>query len=407
MNRRQFITVATLASSGALAGIPLYAQESAQESAARFRLTLGSTAGSAVPVDYLGFSCETAQLADPTYFAADNHELVSLFKTLAPQGILRLGGNSSEFCWWKTSATDQPPELPASAHGADNWMPHSFTAIEPVAVDRLVEFLQATGWNAIYGLNLGTGSPERAAEEAAYVARKLGKRLLFFQIGNEPEFYRDANNRLRSPDWNFDQYLAQWMTFAKAVIARVPEARFGGPDIGSNAQWVTRFAREAPPLLPGRIVACSGHYYVMGPPDNPSVTAQRLLAPDLNVDREVPRIISVAGETGCVSDDRGQLLLPWRQAGSEQCLLFGALGGRLPAQIGELWLCWSESSWRWRGCHSRFTRRASAGRKAFARWCGHRGGGQLLHSHRWQPRNRFQSPAGLLWHEVGRDFGRR
>ena len=190
--------------------------------------------------------------------------------------------------------------LPASAHGADNWMPHSFTAIEPVAVDRLVEFLQATGWNAIYGLNLGTGSPERAAEEAAYVARKLGKRLLFFQIGNEPEFYRDANNRLRSPDWNFDQYLAQWMTFAKAVIARVPEARFGGPDIGSNAQWVTRFAREAPPLLPGRIVACSGHYYVMGPPDNPSVTAQRLLAPDLNVDREVPRIISVAGETGLV-----------------------------------------------------------------------------------------------------------
>ena len=38
----------------------------------------------------------------------------------------------------------------------------------------------------------------------------------------------------------------------------------------------------------------------MGPPDNPGVTAQRLLAPDLNVDREVPRIISVAGETGLV-----------------------------------------------------------------------------------------------------------
>jgi hypothetical protein len=87
------------------------------------------------------------------------------------------------------------------------------------------------------------------------------------------------------------------MTFANAVIARVPEARFGGPDVGSNAQWVIRFAREAPPLLPGRIVACSSHYYVMGPPDSPRSTVARLLAPDPKVDDEVPRIISAAMET--------------------------------------------------------------------------------------------------------------
>jgi hypothetical protein len=295
MNRRRFITVAALAT-GALAGIPVWAQESAT----KISLSLGKAATSAVPVDYLGFSCETAQLADPTYFAADNRELVSFFKALTPHGILRLGGNSSEFCWWKAGAADQPPELPESARRADNWMPHSFTAIEPVAVDRLAGFLKATGWTAVYGLNLGTGTPERDAEQAAYVARRLGKRLLFFQIGNEPEYYRNANNRLRPEDWNFDKYLAQWMTFAKAVIARVPEARFGGPDVGSNAEWVIRFAQEAPRLLPGRIVACTGHYYVMGPPDNPRVTAERLLADDPKVDREVPRIIRAARENHLV-----------------------------------------------------------------------------------------------------------
>ena len=140
MNRRRFITVAALAT-GALAGIPAWAQENAT----KVRLSFGTAATTAVPVDYLGFSCETAQLADPTFFAADNRELVSLFKALTPEGILRLGGNSSEFCWWKTGAADQPPELPESAHRADNWMPHSFTAIEPVAVDRLAGFLKATG----------------------------------------------------------------------------------------------------------------------------------------------------------------------------------------------------------------------------------------------------------------------
>jgi hypothetical protein len=71
------------------------------------------------------------------------------------------------------------------------------TAIEPAAIDHLAGFLKATGWNAIFGLKLGTGTPERAAEESAYVARTLGSRLLYFQIGNEPEYYRDANNGLR------------------------------------------------------------------------------------------------------------------------------------------------------------------------------------------------------------------
>lgn len=295
MDRRHFLALTTLAA-GALA-LPVRAEDAATP----FRISIGDPATKAVPEDYLGFSCETMQLGDPTFFAADNHELVSLFKALAPKGILRLGGNSSEFCWWKTKPTDQPPQLPESARRNDNnWMPRSFTAIEPVAVDRLAGFLKATGWNAIYGLNLGTGTPERDAEEAAYAAKLLGKRLLYFQIGNEPEYYRDDNNRLRGPDWNFDKYLAQWITFAQAVIKRVPDAKFGGPDIGSNPQWMTRFAKEAPPLLPGRIVACSGHYYVMGPPDNPSVTAKRLLAPDRRVNQEVPRIISAANETHLV-----------------------------------------------------------------------------------------------------------
>ena len=276
------------------------AADGTQENAAKIALTLGTAETKAVPVDYLGFSCETAQLADPTFFDPKNSELVSFYKTLTPEGILRLGGNSSEFCWWKTSDNDKPPELPESAHRDDNWMPHEFTAIEPIAVDNLAGFLEATGWEVIYNLNLGTGTPERDAEEAVYVAKKLGKKLLYFQIGNEPEYYRDSNNRLRAQDWNFDKYLAQWLTFARAVIARVPDAKFGGPDVGSNAQWVTRFAQEATQELPGRIVACSGHYYVMGPPDDPRSTVQRLLARDRRVDRDVPRVISVAKENNIV-----------------------------------------------------------------------------------------------------------
>jgi hypothetical protein len=233
-----------------------------------------------MPADYNGLSYETSQLSEPDFFSASNKSLVALFRLLSPQGVLRLGGNSSDFCWWKTSASAKAPALkPPPGPLEHNWMPHALTAITPEAVDQLAGFLDATGWTLIYGLNLGTGTPQRAAEEAAYVAKKIGGRLQYLQIGNEPEYYRDPNNRLRPPTWNFAAYLAQWLQFARAVCARVRGAKLGGPDVGSNADWVASFARQAPLELKGSIVACTGHYDAMGPPDDPTVNLERLLRP--------------------------------------------------------------------------------------------------------------------------------
>jgi hypothetical protein len=269
-----------------------------------------------IPADFVGFSYETMQLADPTFFAADNRELIGLFRALSPRGVLRIGGNSSEFCWWQSRPDQPPPPDPSSAGNPNNWMPHKVTAIQPAAVDRLAEFLDATGWKAIYGLNLGTGTPERDAEESAYVARVLGPRLLYFQIGNEPEYYRDANNGLRAADWNFEKYLAQWAAIARAVMELVPGARFGGPDVGSDGAWVVRFAQEAPKLFPGRIVACTGHYYAEGPPDNPAVTVARLLAPDPRIDRDLTRIMKAAAGAG----------IPYRMTEGNSCYRGGKPG---------------------------------------------------------------------------------
>ena len=61
-------------------------------------------------------------------------------------------------------------------------MPQSFPLIGIVAISRLMGVLQVTVWQLIYGLNLGTGTPARNAEEAKkrpiYVARTIGPRLL-------------------------------------------------------------------------------------------------------------------------------------------------------------------------------------------------------------------------------------
>ena len=75
INRRRFVAMTALAT-GSLAAYPVRAQENVFESG----LALGPAAARAIPLDYLGLSYETAQLADPAYFAADNGELVSLFQ---------------------------------------------------------------------------------------------------------------------------------------------------------------------------------------------------------------------------------------------------------------------------------------------------------------------------------------
>ncbi len=252
-----------------------------------------------VPADYSGFSVETSQLADPEFFSTANRSLIALHARLSGAGILRIGGNSSEFCWWQATPDTQPPQITTPGQGRpDNWMPQGFTPITPKAVDNLRGFLDACGWRCIWGLNFGTGTPERDAEEAAYVAAALGPRLLYFQIGNEPDFYRSANNMLRPAGWDFSDYVREWTAIADAVSARVPSARFGGPDVGSSADWVVRFAQTMPAHMGNRLVGLSGHYYAEGPPDSPDANITNLLKPDPRTAERMGAIIPAARAAG-------------------------------------------------------------------------------------------------------------
>lgn len=248
-----------------------------------------------IPPNFTGLSYELAQLSDPDFFAASNHDLIAFFRLLSPNGVLRLGGNTSEFCWFAADESAVAPVLqPPSGSAAENWMPHQQFKIVPRAIDRLAEFLAATGWELIYGLNLGHGSPDRAAAEAEYVANVLGTRLLYFQIGNEPNLYRESYNRLRPQEWKFADYLQEWMRIADAVSRRLPHARFGGPDVAGDSPWVQQFASSAP----GHLTALTSHHYPLGPPTDPKVTIKRLLKTDPNVARWVKGAVELAANIG-------------------------------------------------------------------------------------------------------------
>jgi len=230
-----------------------------------------------MPVDFVGLSYEVQQLGDPTFFSAQNSGLIRAFKALSSAGVLRLGGNSSEFAYWKPAPDSPEPEHPQVREAEGEPKAHYY-AVTAEAVKHLAEFLRATGWTCLYGIGMGTNTSARAAEEAAFVAETLGDRLQYFQIGNEPDLF---DRHLRDPKtWSAKTYLEEWLTLARAIAARVPAARFGLPDVTSKVSWLTEISDQWPSIQsPPHVTTLTHHYYFGGPATNPEVNIPNLLKP--------------------------------------------------------------------------------------------------------------------------------
>jgi hypothetical protein len=272
LTRRRFLATAACT----IAAARLHAQG---QSKVRVALSIPREAtGPRMPIDFVGLSYEVQQLTDPTFFSAQNGGLIREFKALSSIGLLRLGGNTSEFAYWKPKPDSPEPEHPQVREVVGE-PKAQYYAVTPEAVRNLAEFLQATGWNCIYGIGMGTNTPTRAAEEAVFVADTLSDRLQYFQIGNEADLF---DRHLRDPKtWSAKTYLEEWLTLARAVAARVPGAKFGMPDISRRTEsWLPEIADKWPSIQnPPRVTTLTHHYYFNGPATNPDVNIRNLLKP--------------------------------------------------------------------------------------------------------------------------------
>ena len=271
ISRRSFLAAAACT----VAESRLGAQSQAD---AQVTLTLPAEAtGPHMPGDFAGLSYEVQQLADPSFFSVKNTGLIREFKALSPHGVLRLGGNTSEFEWWKPAPDAPEPKHPETRVVVGEPKP-AYYAVTAEAVRNLAAFLRATGWTCLYGIGMGTNTPERAAAEGEFVAKTLGASLQYFQIGNEVDLF---GNHLRDPKtWSVKTYLEQWLPMARAVAAAVPGAKFGMPDVASHVDWLTEIAAMWPTIEnPPEVTTLTHHYYFGGPATNPAVNIPNLLKP--------------------------------------------------------------------------------------------------------------------------------
>jgi hypothetical protein len=271
LTRRRFIAT----TAGTIAAARLHAQG---QSKVRVVLAIPVAAtGPHMPIDFVGLSYEVQQLRDPSFFSGQNNGLIREFKALSSTGVLRLGGNTSEFAYWNPNPGSPEPEHPRVREVAGE-PKAQFYAVTPEAIRNLAEFLQATGWTCLYGIGMGTNTPARASEEAVFVAETLGDHLEYFQIGNEADLF---DRHLRDPKtWSAKTYLEEWLAIARAIAARVPAAKFGMPDVAGAVSWLTEIADQWPSVQnPPHVTTLTHHYYFGGPATNPEVNIPNLLKP--------------------------------------------------------------------------------------------------------------------------------
>jgi hypothetical protein len=260
MNRRTFIAGLLRNSLG---GIPacLWTQSGARPVRAE---VLPDVPKGRIAGDFLGLGYEASSVSERGLLTAANREYVQFVRTLAPSGVIRIGGNTSDYASWS-------PQGPAVSSPME-------TVIDRRRLRGLASFLRATGWKLIWGLNLGGGTLDQAVAEAVAVADCAGRSLLAFEIGNEPDLFAGIH---RPADYSYSDYLAEYTRFKQAIREALPGAPFAGPDVFAHTEWFEAFAQaEAADLA-----LLTHHYYAEGPPEDPATTIENLLLPNAALSR--------------------------------------------------------------------------------------------------------------------------
>jgi hypothetical protein len=186
----------------------------------------------------------------PVYLSGDNTDLIGLVNALGG-GVLRIGANSVDETTWTPNGSGE-----------------TSGQVAPIDIQNFADMIRkCPNWRIIYGVNFrgkdgSSASPALAAGEAAYAAEQLGRQLLGFEIGNEPDSYGDGITYdvfLNGGTLSDGTQISGWNQFAAAIQSSVPHAVFTGPAAASDSKgWAEDFAASEA----GRIALLTEHYYI-------------------------------------------------------------------------------------------------------------------------------------------------
>src|SRR5713101_1730952 len=139
MKRRRFLHGAALVAGSAAARRALASAWPMQETpSARLILDLTQPLAIIRP-DFLGLGYEVSSVARPGLLSQHNAVYVQLVRSLGSHGVIRVGGNTSDYSSYAPTA--QPLSSPETGPGS---------VVNDGVLRDLGTFLEATGWNLIW-----------------------------------------------------------------------------------------------------------------------------------------------------------------------------------------------------------------------------------------------------------------
>ncbi|MEU4235935.1 hypothetical protein [Actinoplanes sp. NPDC026619] len=204
--------------------------------------------------DAVGLSFEMRELGIGNLDPAKGN-MAQLMRTLGASN-LRIGGNTLDRdTLWVPKG--QPPPDPKP-----DWVQDVVT---PADIQRLRGLLDATGWKAEVGVNVGRWDPTLAADQVRTMDRILGKRLVAVECGNEPDQWE--GKALRPAGYAYPQYHADWSACADVV----GHDKIAGPDTaGTSSSWASSLAADEH----DRMSMLTVHQYASGP----DITIDKMLS---------------------------------------------------------------------------------------------------------------------------------
>jgi hypothetical protein len=235
-------------------------------------VSVAASAAGNIGAGFAGLSYEKSSMALPR-FAPGNGALIAMFRQLGPS-VLRIGGNSVDTTQWAPSGAGQ-----------------TSGEVAPSDIDALAGFLQASGWQVLYGVNLATSTPAAAAAEVAYAAKSLGPSLYGIEIGNEPDLYGGKY----FSTWSLADFEQLWGQFRAAILQAAPDVQLTGPaDAGNIGTWTVPFGEQ---VGSGQIMLLTQHYY-RGNGQSASSTVAELVSADPNLVADLATLKAGAAAIG-------------------------------------------------------------------------------------------------------------
>ena len=251
---------------------------------------VSGSAGAFIGPAFTGLSYEKRSFSSQPLFTGSNTDMIGMFKGLGPS-LLRIGGGSVDWTVWHANGNGQ-----------------TVGQVAPPDVKGLAAFLQATGWQCLYGINLGgTGgnktTPALAAAEVAYAVETLGSSLYGIELGNECDWY----------GWPLSTFEAVWEQFRTAILATAPDVVFTGPSAGSDIpNWTIPFGDYA---TKQQIALLTQHYY-REDGTNASATAAELLSANPWLQGDCQQLQEASLKIG----------IPWRMSETNSFSHGGSIG---------------------------------------------------------------------------------